>query len=326
MIPVTSLQNESVKRCVTLRDARNRLTQRRFLIDGARELRRALESGVTITELFVCPTFCKNPEAIALLDTWLPRLESERRIRRELRLYEVTETVFMKLAFGDRTEGFVAVAQMPDLTPGALTRRLSIPSRFPVSPAIRSPTTTLTLPPDTTNADDPGDVEGAGISSEPLLLGVVENVEKPGNLGAILRSADGAGLSGIVSCDSRRSTADLFHAATIRASLGTIFHLPTATASTSETVKWLRETARVRIFAARVEGATPYTEVDLTGPSAIVVGSEADGLTSAWYGDDVTAISLPMNGIADSLNVSVAAAILFYEARRQRTDRAPRRP
>ena len=283
MIPITSIQNESVKRCMALRDARRRIVAERFLIDGVRELRRALESGIRVVELFVCPSLCRSVEAKILLDEWIPRLERQRLTDREIRIYDVTESIFGRLAFGDRAEGVAAVAVTPDTALNRLNARLA--------------TVDVTEPP---------------------LFGVMENVEKPGNLGAVLRSADGAGVSGVIACDARRNTVDFFHTATIRTSLGAVFHLPIAGASVTETLSWLRVIPGMQIFCARVDGAIPYTDVDFAGPSAIVLGSEADGLTEAWRGNDVTAVSLPMLGIADSLNVSVAAAILFYEARRQR--------
>jgi TrmH family RNA methyltransferase len=99
--------------------------------------------------------------------------------------------------------------------------------------------------------------------------------------------------------------------------LGTVFTLALALATTPDVLAWLRENG-LRIVAARVDGSVPYTEVDLKGPVAMVLGSEAHGLTAEWSGSDVTAVRLPMRGRADSLNVAAAAAILFYEARRQR--------
>ena len=110
---------------------------------------------------------------------------------------------------------------------------------------------------------------------------------------------------------------DPFNPNAIRASAGTIFTVPVAAAPTSEVLAWLRE-RRLRIVVARVDAERLYTDIDLGGPVALVVGAEADGLTETWSGDDVEAARLPMLGAADSLNVSVSAAILFYEARRQR--------
>jgi TrmH family RNA methyltransferase len=146
------------------------------------------------------------------------------------------------------------------------------------------------------------------------LVAVLEGVEKPGNVGAVLRTADAAGVSALVVADGRT---DLYNPNAIRASLGTIFTLPVCTATARETLAWLRR-HELAIYAARVDGSVPHTEVDYRRTTAIVLGSEAEGLTDAWTDADVTAIRLPMLGAADSLNVSATAAVLFYEALRQR--------
>ena len=146
------------------------------------------------------------------------------------------------------------------------------------------------------------------------LVAVLEGVEKPGNVGAVLRSADAAGVSALVVADART---DLYNPNAIRASLGTIFTMPICAATRAETLEWLRR-HDLAIYAARVDATIPYTEVDFRGPTAVVLGSEAKGLSAAWTGADVTTIRLPMLGVADSLNVSAAAAVLFYEALRQR--------
>lgn len=153
------------------------------------------------------------------------------------------------------------------------------------------------------------------------LIGVVEGVEKPGNLGAIVRTADCAGLAGLISVSPRT---DFFNPNAIRASLGTVFTVPLVEAPPRETLGWLLE-ARFQIFAARVEStARSYAEVDYGGRAAIVLGSEATGLSETWTGPSVTPIVIPMRGTADSLNVSAAAAVLFFEAQRQRNRlRAP---
>ncbi|MGE3410107.1 MAG: TrmH family RNA methyltransferase [Pirellulales bacterium] len=146
------------------------------------------------------------------------------------------------------------------------------------------------------------------------LVAVLEGCEKPGNLGAVLRSADGAGVSAVIVADGRT---DLYNPNAIRASLGTIFTMPVREATSAETMAWLRARG-IPMFAARVDGAVPYTAVDLRQPAALLLGSEALGLSSIWSGTGLTAIQLPMRGTADSLNVSATAAILFYEALRQR--------
>lgn len=148
------------------------------------------------------------------------------------------------------------------------------------------------------------------------LVAVLEGVEKPGNVGAVLRSADGAGVSALIVANPGT---DLFNPNCIRASLGTVFTLPVAAVTSEETLVWLRERKVGAVYAACVDAERAYTEVDLCGPTAVVLGSEAHGLSSVWRGDDVTPIRLPMQGTADSLNVSATAAVVFYESLRQRT-------
>jgi TrmH family RNA methyltransferase len=146
------------------------------------------------------------------------------------------------------------------------------------------------------------------------LIAVLEGVEKPGNLGAVLRSADGAGVSAVIVADG---VSDLYNPNTIRGSLGTVFSLPMAVATSREAIAWLRHQG-IRMCAAWVDAPVDYTAVDYRGAVALVLGSEAQGLSDIWSVDDVVRIRLPMLGIADSLNVSATAAVLFYEALRQR--------
>jgi TrmH family RNA methyltransferase len=154
------------------------------------------------------------------------------------------------------------------------------------------------------------------------LVGVLVDVEKPGNLGAVCRSADGAGLDALIAAGTSSASADPWNPNAVRASLGTVFTVPLAVAGTTEVLAWLRARG-LRILAARVDGSLPYTDVDLRGPVALVLGSEAWGLSDEWSGDDISAIRLPMHGRADSLNVAATASILFYEARRQRDAGSP---
>ena len=142
----------------------------------------------------------------------------------------------------------------------------------------------------------------------------MERVEKPGNLGALLRSADGAGVDAVIAADP---VSDIWNPNAIRASLGTIFSTPVAACSSSEALAFLRA-HEVTVLAARVEGGVDYDAVDMSGPVALVVGAETTGLSAAWSGEGVTPVRIPMLGLADSLNVSASAAVLFYEARRQR--------
>jgi TrmH family RNA methyltransferase len=149
--------------------------------------------------------------------------------------------------------------------------------------------------------------------SQPIVA-VLEGIEKPGNLGAILRSADAAGVDAVIVADGRT---DLYNPNVIRASLGTVFRANVCEAETAETLHWLRNQG-LPILAARPSADVLYTAADMRAGVAIVLGSEADGLTAAWSGENIKSVRLPMHGLADSLNVSTTAAVLFYEALRQR--------
>ena len=260
---ISSASNPRVQAAARLRDRREREAHGQSLVDGGREIGRAIASGIELVAVFACVDLVSSVDATAAL-------ESARATGFDVT--EVSAKVLAKLAFGDRSDGLVAVIRTP-----------------------------------------PTDINRLVLPANPLIV-VAEAVEKPGNLGAILRSADGAGADALVAADPRT---DVFNPNAIRASLGTIFALPLAIASTADTLAWLRA-AGIAIVVARVDGAVPYTQANLLGPVAIVLGSEAHGLADAWSGPDVQAVHLPMLGLADSLNVAAAGAVLLYEARRQR--------
>lgn len=262
--PITSRQNARVKEAAKLRQRRQRTRQGRFLIDGAREITRAIDAGVEIVDAFVCDDFCTAAESQAAVRQ-LAQTGAD--------VAAVTPAVFEKLCFGRREDGVVAIAAMQE-------RRLE----------------QLKLP------------------AQPLVA-VLESLEKPGNVGAILRSADGAGIDAVVLADPR---VDLFNPNTIRASLGTLFRPNVCTATTEETIAWLRD-QQLPMVAARPDATEQYTAVDFRAGAAIVLGSEADGLSQKWQMAGMRAVRLPMRGVADSLNVSATAAVLFYEAQRQRS-------
>jgi RNA methyltransferase, TrmH family len=262
---ITSLTNPRVKAAVRLRDRSEREATGLTLVDGAREISRALSAGASVQTAFIARSLVRTPEARAAVDN----------VQRQVKdVVEVSDAVLAKVAFGDRSDGIVAIVRIPS-----------------------------------------ADLESLRLlPGEPLVV-VVEGVEKPGNLGAILRTADGAGASGFIAANP---LTDLFNPNAIRASLGTIFSMPIATASTAATLDWLT-TRGITPVAGRVDGPTRYSDVDMRGPIAIVLGSEAAGLTKGWDDERVTPVTIPMLGTADSLNVSVAAAIMLYEAVRQRS-------
>lgn len=163
----------------------------------------------------------------------------------------------------------------------------------------------------------PLSIEHLPIPQNPFFV-VVENVEKPGNLGAILRSADAAGVDGLLVVNSRRtSPTDAHNPNVIRASLGTLFSVPTAVESTSQALIWLRQN-NINIVASSPQSQTCYAAADFRGPIAIVMGSEATGLSSGWLEVAAVQVKIPMYGVADSLNLAASTAILLYEVVRQR--------
>lgn len=143
---------------------------------------------------------------------------------------------------------------------------------------------------------------------------VIEAVEKPGNLGAILRSADAAGVDGVIVCDP---LTDLYNPNLIRASIGAIFTVPTVACTSEECIAWLKEN-KIQILTAQLQDSSLYYDVDMKKATAIVMGTEATGLTQQWRKAADKHIRIPMCGKLDSLNVSVSSAILMFEAIRQR--------
>ena len=264
---LTSAANPRLRAAAALRDRRARIRTGLLLVDGAREVARALDGGVTLVEAFVAAEGSGEADVAAV---------AQRVAALGVPLVPVAAKLLGLLAYGERASGIVAVATAPDTSLVSLRLPASAP-----------------------------------------LVGILEDVEKPGNLGAVCRSADGAGLDAMIAAVGSVGSVDPWNPNAVRASLGTVFTLALAVATTADVLGWLRAKG-LRVVAARVDGSVPYTEVDLTGPVALVLGSEAHGLTAEWSGSDVMAVRLPMRGRADSLNVAAAAAILFYEARRQR--------
>lgn len=159
-------------------------------------------------------------------------------------------------------------------------------------------------------------LEDLKLSTSPLVL-VLESVEKPGNLGAILRTADAAGVDAVVSCDPQT---DFYNPNVIRSSIGCVFTKSIASASSADTIAWLKKN-RIKIFCAYLNSSKPYHQTDFRQPSAIVMGTESTGLTEAWVQAADANIIIPMFGKIDSMNVSTSAAVLVFEAVRQRSVR-----
>lgn len=193
---------------------------------------------------------------------------------------EVTEPIFAKLAYRENPDGWLAVVPISRQTLADLSRKLD---------------------------------ERITRGRAPLLL-VVEAVEKPGNLGALLRSADAAGVDGVVVCDPRT---DVYNPNVVRASKGTLFSVPVVEMESRATLDWLTGKG-IAMVAATPQATAIYSEVDLRGPVAIAVGAEKDGLSSVWLDQATWQVRIPMLGRVNSLNVATAATLLLYEAVRQR--------
>ncbi len=151
------------------------------------------------------------------------------------------------------------------------------------------------------------------LSSSPLVV-VMERVEKPGNLGAVLRTADASGVDAVIVCDP---LTDLYNPNLIRASVGAFFSVPCVACTSEECISWLKSKG-VQVLTAQLQDSSLYYDTDMTRPTAIVMGTEATGLTDKWRKAADAHIRIPMLGLGDSLNVSVSAAVLMYEAVRQR--------
>ena len=200
-------------------------------------------------------------------------------VRREVE-YLVTLQVYEKMAYRGSTEGIIAVVKSKDHSLSSL----------------------LTPHSSLLEKDNP-------------LVVVLESVEKPGNLGAILRSADAANVDAVIVCDP---LTDLYNPNLIRASIGAVFTVPTVVCTSQECITFLKE-RKINILTAQLQDSYEYYDYDMTGPTAIVMGTESTGLTQQWREAADAHIRIPMLGRLDSLNVSVSAAILMFEAVRQRT-------
>lgn len=262
---ISSLQNPRVKNAVRLREGNHRRRQRKFLIEGYRELSRAFEKEVICEELYFCPEFFRNPNDIKLV---------EEASARGTLCFRVTPQVFEKAAYREGPDGFLAVAPMW-----------------------------------TTELHD------LKLSPTPLLL-VIESVEKPGNLGTLIRTADAAGVEAVIVTDP---VTDVFNPNCIRSSQGAFFAQTIAVCTNDDLIKWLSGKG-IRLYATTPRAQKNLWEVDYTGPCAILMGSEKEGLSDLWLEmvPDVETINIPMAGQSDSLNVSACAAVFLFEAVRQR--------
>ena len=262
---LTSLRNPQVRAVVQLRDRRQRQAQRRFVVEGRRELACAADAGWALRTLYHCPELAAGGE-VALLR----RCETA-----GADCVATSRAVFERMSYRRTPDGLLAVADAPELNLAKL----------------------------------PADIALCGRGE---LWLVAAAIGVPGNLGAMLRSADAVGASGVLVADA---AVDVFNPNVVRASMGALFTTPLAVAGADAVREWLAGRG-VRVVLADPASTRDYTTANFTGDLAIVVGSESAGLDDGWR--RYPAVRVPMAGRVDSLNAATAAAVLLFEARRQR--------
>lgn len=259
---ISSLSNPEIIRIVKLqRKSSERKKLNRFVVEGVREVSLALQTGVKVLQLFICPEIFKEAPSYPID---LERYDSK--------TIKVTTQVYSKVAYRTDSEGIMLVASRIDKS-----------------------LTELKLP------------------ENPLLI-VLEKVEKPGNLGAILRTCDAVKADAVVVCDPKT---DIYNPNVIRSGLGCLFTNQVVVCSTTDFIAWANKKG-ITLMLASLQTRNKYFEEDMTQPLAMVFGTEANGLSEEWYNANHTGLKIPMLGKTDSLNVSVSVAVLAYEAIRQR--------
>ncbi|MDR0742190.1 MAG: RNA methyltransferase [Puniceicoccales bacterium] len=264
---ITSRQNDRIKFLCKLRDRVKRDRYGMFLVEGYRELSRAMDNNIPVDTIFFCEKFFRDPVPWDLV---------QQAGNKNIQVCQVSSEVFEKISCRENCDGILGLAKFWHL-----------------------------------------DFSHVKLSNNALIL-VAESIEKAGNLGALMRSAESAGVDMLILCNP---VTDIFNPNVIRASQGAVFSLPTVVTNNEKTLEFLRANA-IQIFATTPSAKNIYFRENFTSPTAIVVGSEHDGLSNFWLkNDSLTPIALPQKGMSDSLNVNDAAVIVLYEVVRQRTQK-----
>lgn len=261
---VDSPRNAEVKGLLKLKDRKNRDREKLFLIEGRREITRAVQANVRIRTLYLCMEL-SAPAGMSKLVSELELIGIE--------TVRLSEAAFRRLSIRENPDGALAVAETWQL--------------------------------------DPSEIE---LPADPLLL-VIDGLEKPGNLGALLRTADSAGADAVFVTGGGT---DLFNPNVVRASMGSLFARPVAMVERQELVEWLKRRGW-RLLATSPGAHMSYWDADMKSGCAILLGTEHDGLDMEWLEAADELLLVPMQGMADSLNVATTGALLLYEALRQRS-------
>ena len=289
---ITSPSNPKIKRLLALQQKSSaRREAGLFVVEGQRELQHCIDSGFEVDSIFYCPSFLASGSGELPLKTSgcagplpLPA-EAGPSLLRSRGWLRFSEAVAASPKEFEVSGEVYAKIAMRESTEGVIAE-------------VRAKERKL---------------EELDLPERPLVV-VLESVEKPGNLGAVLRSADAAGVDAVLFCDP---LTDLWNPNLIRASIGAVFTVPCVACSSAEAIAFLKARG-IRILTAQLQDSSLYYDCDMTVGTALVMGTEATGLTPRWRQAADAHIRIPMLGALDSLNVSVSAAILLFEAVRQR--------
>lgn len=264
---ISSRQNPTIKRLKELREAKGRREQGRFLLDGPREMERALEKGLAIVGVYMCKDFPTDP--LLMEKIWKFKASQA---SGGCSFDELGKPAFEAICYRENPCGMILEAK--------------------------------TWPTDLSNLK----------LKNPSLLILAEDIEKPGNLGTLLRTADAVGAQAIIGCNEG---VDIFNPNTLRASAGAAFALPYTTASRAQALAWIKANG-LALIATTPSATKTLWQADLTRPLVLAIGSEAWGLSEELLAAADEKVMLPMRGLGDSLNVSVATGAVLYEILRQR--------
>lgn len=276
---LTSASNPKIKKLIALQQkSSERRESGLFVVEGRREIEHCVNAGYVVDSVFYCPELAGVSSLQSL----------------------------MSEAFD---EAAASISQKPhsDCKP----RIFEVSKEIYEKIAYRESTEGVIAEVRTRDLK----LEDLQLGQNPLIM-VLESVEKPGNLGAVLRSADASGVTAVLVCDPKT---DLYNPNLIRASIGAIFTVPCVACSSEGAIKFLKDN-NIQILTAQLQDSSLYYDCDMKRGTAIVMGTEATGLTAIWRKAADAHIRIPMLGRLDSLNVSVSAAILLYESVRQRNN------
>ncbi len=302
---ITSTGNAQMKNVVALmKKAKERKEQGLFVVEGRKMFEEAPKDW--ISSVYVSESFCGQQEVQKLL---------------EGRTYEVvSDAVFKSISDTKTPQGILCLVKMPqyglsELLQGERTHLLVLDYEVVSDAVFKSISDTKTPQGILCLVKMPQYGLSELLQGERTHLLVLESIQDPGNLGTMLRTGEGAGVTGVI---LNRTTVDLFNPKTIRSTMGSIYRVPFFVADDLEETLGELRTRGIRIYAAHLGGSVPYDEPSYCGATAFLIGNEGNGLTDGTAALADARVRIPMEGQVESLNAAVSAALLMYEANRQR--------